>query len=386
MKDWSDILKTLESFPKVELEDIRRFFGAKMPSHVRKGELASRLCAFIIDKPSEWLGHMLERDLRLLKKLVDAGPEVPIYLDFPDYPSVLETVRLIGSDVSDGNFRMMWIPKQFYDVVAPHIDEAIREGEENGMFEMERAALGYLQLYGVVTMDEFFDRMLDYWEYSCRHSIEAFVSILHDSPVMKLCRCDVDGDRYLSAPNVFDHLSILQSRKSYPSVKGYKKFTPEEAIKAGTGSPLFVYGLDTKEGKALVRMLSDLGYSGEDLLREEHDIWVNSQMASKDDTTEALFMGVIRKQDDIESFDDYDTSMGIVASYANSLPKWLLCGHSSNEMNCLKVMLQSEEDPMEALIRKNPLMGLFVPPAPADAPCPCGSGFTYRNCHGKYRN
>lgn len=178
----STIFKALESFPRVELEDIRQYFGADVPTKVRKSEFVDRLGAYIIEKPAEWLGRMLERDLRLLKRLVDAGPGVPLYLDYPDFPSVLETIRLLGSDTSDENFREVWIPKDFYDVVAPHIDNVLMEGQESGLFETEQAALGYLSLYGIMTTDEFFDCMLDYWEYSGRHSIEYFTNMVYDSP------------------------------------------------------------------------------------------------------------------------------------------------------------------------------------------------------------
>ncbi len=103
MKEGRTILEVLESFLKVELEDIRRYFGAEVPVRARKKELVDKLAGYIVAKPAEWLGKMLERDLRLLAKLVDAGPEVPVYLEYPDYPSVLETIRLLGSDTSDSS-------------------------------------------------------------------------------------------------------------------------------------------------------------------------------------------------------------------------------------------------------------------------------------------
>lgn len=377
------IFKALESFPRVELEDIRRYFGADVPSKVRKPEFVDRLGAYIIERPAEWLGRMLERDLRLLKRLVDAGPGVPLYLDYPDFPSVLETVKLLGSDTSDENFREVWITKDLYDVVAPHIDNVLKEGRESGLFETDQAALGYLCLYGVMTVEEFFDCMLDYWEYSGRHSIEHFTNIVYDSPVMKLCRIDSGGERYMSAPNIFNPEEILKGRNEYPGVSSLRRFTPQEALEAGAGSPYFVYGLDSEEGRRLVEMLGNLGYAGEDLVREEHDIWMNAQMIGKDDTTEAIFASVSCKQDDIDSFEDYNDCMEVVAAYANTLPKWLLRGYSSNEKNCLKVILQSEDDPLQAMIKKNPVLGLFIPPTPQDAPCPCGSRLSYRNCHGK---
>lgn len=385
MKDSFDIFSTLESFPRPELEDIRQYFGASFPSHVRKSDFVARLGSFIIDKPSEWLGRMLERDVRLLQNLVNAGPEVPVAMEYPDYPSVLETVHLIGSDTSDPDFRTLWIPKQLYDVVAPCIDAAIIDGEVSGRFEMERASLGYLQLHGVLTTDEYYDCMVDYWGYAARQDIHDFVHDLYDSPVLRLCRTDIDGVSYVAAPNIIDPGSVIKGREDHRDVT-MMKFTPQQAIAAGTGAPFFVFGLDSEEGKALVEMLASLGYSGRELVREEHDIWMNSQMVAKDDSTELIFSSVNRLQDEIESFDEYDRCMEIVADYANSLPKWLLRGHSSTELNRLKVILQSEDDPLEALVRKNPLLGLFVPPAPSDALCPCGSNLTYRNCHGRYRN
>ncbi|MBQ8061597.1 MAG: SEC-C domain-containing protein [Bacteroidales bacterium] len=377
------IFKALESFPKLELEDIRHYFGAELPSRVRKSELVERLGAYIVERPDAWLGKMLERDLRLLKKLVEAGPEVPVYLEYPDFPSVLETVKLLGSDTSDENFRCVWIPKEMYDIVAGHIDEALHAGEEDGTFEMERAALGYLNLYGVMTIDEFYDKMVDYCEWSGRWSVEDFAMKLSGSPVMKLCRLDIGGEPYVCAPNIFEPEEIVTGRKEYPGVEEFKPFTPEDAIKAGAGSPYFVFGLDTPEGLRLVEMLDNLGYSGEDLVHEEHDIWMNAQMVGGDDSTEAIFSSVSRMQDKIDSFEDYNACMEVVSAYANSLPKWLLRGHSADEVNCLKVILQSEEDPVTAMIRRNPLLGLYVRPVPADDPCPCGSGLSYRFCHGR---
>lgn len=379
----SIIISALDSFPKVELEDIRHYFGADFPVRVRKSEFVDKLGAYIVEKPSEWLGKMLERDLRLLKRLVEAGPEVPLYLEYPDFPTVLETVKLLGSDNTDENFREVWIPKEMYDIVSPHIDRVLEAGESDGSFELERAALGYLNLYGVLTADEFFGKMLDYCDWAARWSVEEFTLRLSLSPVLKLCRFDIGGEPYLCAPSIFNPEAIVSGRKEFPSVAGLRHFSPEEAIEAGKGSPDFVFGLGTEEGRRLVEMLDNLGYSGNDLVLEEHDIWMNSQMTGGDDATEAIFSCVTRMQDKIDSFEDYDACMEVVAAYANSLPKWLLQGYSANEVNCLKVILQSEEDPVRAMIRKNPLMGLYVPPAAPDEPCPCGCGLSYRFCHGR---
>ena len=380
------IFKTLGTFQKVDLEDIRHFVGADVPSRARKGEFVERLGAFIVERPEKWLGNMLERDLRLLQTLVEAGPEVPVAVEYPDYPTVLETVGLLGTSVSEEDYKEVWIPKELYDIVSPHILEAIARGEEDGSFEMERAAFGYLNLYGVMTVDEFYDKMLEYNLWAGRWSMEEFTGRLAASPSFKLCMIDIDGENCVSAPGIYEPSKIVSGRKEYPDMGGLRHFTPEEALEAGSGSPEFVFGLRSEEGKRLVEMLVNLGYSGEEMVFEEHDIWMNSQMVWGDDATEEIFGCVTDRQDDIESFEDYNACMEIVAAYANSLPKWLLCGYSSNEANCLKVVLQSEEDPLMESIRKNPYMSLYVPPVPMDDPCPCGSGLSYRLCHGRNPN
>ena len=382
----SVVISALGAFHKVDLEDIRHFFGADVPSHIRKSEFVQRLGAFIVERPGEWLRNMLERDLRLLLTLVEAGPEVPVTLEYPDYPTVLETVGLLGVDTSDQDYKEVWIPKEIYDIVSPHIRATISLREADGSFEMERAALGYLVLYGILTVDEFYDKMLDYNDWANRWDADTFTTMLVKSPVFKLCRIDLEGELYVCAPGIYEPATIISGRKDYPDLGGLRHFTPEEAIEAGSGAPEFVFGLGSPEGKRLVEMLLNLGYSGRELVLEEHDIWMNSQMIWGDDSTEDIFGCVTEKQDDIETFEDYNDCMEIVAAYANSLPKWLLLGHSSTEANCLKVILQSEDDSMMDLIRKNPYMSLYVPPVTMDEPCPCGSGLSYRLCHGRNLN
>ena len=380
------IYDALGDFAKVDLEDIRHFFGADFPLRIRRSEFIDRLGAFIVERPQEWLRHMLERDLRLLKKLVAAGPEVPLNLSYPDFPTVLETVKFLGTDTSDQDFREVWIPKEVYDIVAPHIDAVISEKEADGSFEMERAALGYLNLYGVMTVDEFYEKMLDYCLWARRWRIDVFSRLLSASPVLKLCRFDIGGEPYVCAPGVGDPEDVAARRKDYPDIDGLRPFTPEDALEAGAGSPDFVFGLGTEEGRRLLEMLDNLGYSAEEKVWEAHDIWMNSQMAGDDEAAEAVFSCVTSLQDEIESFEDYNACMEVVAAYANTLPKWLLKGYSPNETKCLKVILQTEEDPLTSFVRQNPLMGLFIHPVPADDPCPCGSGISYRFCHGRVLN
>nr|MCR5003811.1 SEC-C domain-containing protein [Bacteroidales bacterium] len=99
-------------------------------------------------------------------------------------------------------------------------------------------------------------------------------------------------------------------------------------------------------------------------------------------------------------FETYQQCMQKVADYSNSLPKWLLKGQTPNEADLLKVVLRSEEkewapefklpEPTVSEGFNNPLldnmMPFAIPHVAMNDPCPCGSGLSYRHCHGKHLN
>lgn len=377
------ILLNLESFRKVELYDIQHFFGAGLSKRYRKDEMVSKLGALIIERPKKWLCRMLERDLRLLKMLIDAGPEVKVSLNYPEYPSILETVLLIDTDTSDVSRRRLSISKDFYDVTSPYIDYALEQGEKSGRFKMERAALGYLALYGVMTIDMFAKKMNDFRLAETDEDPVAFGRLLVNSPVCKICTYDSD---YMTFPSIDDPKVILDGRKDFKEIRSFKQFKPKDALRAGENAPYFRFGLGTKEGRGVAKMLRSLGYSEQEIAEEEHFMWMNSQMERKPDNTEAVFASVLRRQDSLNTFEEFKECMQAVAAYSNSLPKWMLCGYSPNEVNLMKVVLRAGMDPYEEIRKMNPAFGLYVHPVDPDAPCPCGSGLSYKFCHGRYLN
>lgn len=377
----------LRSFKKKELEDLRSYFGAHIPSSLRKEEFAREFADFIFDCPQVWLEMMLERDLRLLRQILDQDPGMPLSIAYSDYPSILELVGLVDFDDSDPDFQRVWISDELRGAISPVIDAVIEDHEKCGVFELERAALGYLNLYGVLEFDEFLKMICDYGQHLSGLDFDRFNFLLLESPVLKLCRCVRDGCDYLCSPLVLDIDQVLDRRAEFADLaKTPKSFTPEEAVKAGTGSPFFAFGLETKEGKDFVQMLLRLGYQGDELLQQEHDVWISSQMVEQDADTMEIFSAVMSMEDSMSN-EEFDDCMRTIASYANSLPKWALSGNSSDDLGCMKVVFQTDDDSQwDDLRKENPLLRFFVPPAPADAPCPCGSGLSYRLCHGKLKN
>ena len=415
------LISILNGFQKLELEDLGNILGSDVSSRMKKSEMVARLAGYLEDKPRRWLSHLMERDIRLLKRLVHAGPEKVQYLDFPDYPSILEMGRLVEWDDSDQNYHKVWIRREVYDIVAPHVDQALHTGEKSGRFEIERVGLGYLNLYGVLPTDHFLDLMADYFDTGSRLGFDELVKVLRSSPLIKLCRyTDAHGD-YLCSPCVADPEGVFQMREEAGLGDRFHRFTREEVYEAGSGAPYFNVSMKTPEGKALEAMLRQLDYEGFDLVKTLHDIWMEAQDPVEN---EALYDVLFDNQDRLNSYRAFHDCFLLIAAYANCVPKWVLNGFSAAETGHYLVEegdcpdWQSEElEPLEdgpepwtmprptisegytdeieadaalkalsGMLPEGFPFGLAIPHVAQDDPCPCGSGLRYGHCHGKNLN
>ena len=414
------LINILNGFQKLELEDLGNILGSDVSSRMKKSEMVARLALYLQDKPRRWLSHLMERDIRLLKRLVHAGPEKIQYLDFPDYPSILEMGRLVEWDDSDENFHKVWIRREVYDIVAPHVDQALHTGEKSGRFEIERVGLGFLNLYGVLPTNHFLDLMADYFETGHKVGFDALVKVLRSSPLIKLCRyTDAHGD-YLCSPCVADPEGVFQMREDAGIGERFQAFTPEEVYEAGAGAPYFTVSMKTPEGKALEEMLKSLDYEGFDLVKTLHDIWMEAQDPVGN---EALWDVLYDNQDRLGNYQAFHACFLKIAEYVNRIPKWVLNGFSASETGYYLVgnddcpEREAETAPLEdgpaprtmprptisegysdeiekddalkalsAMMPEGFPFGMAIPHVAPDDPCPCGSGLRYSRCHGKMLN
>ena len=407
-QEQNTIFKTLEGFTKAKLVQLGYFMRSGVSSACRKREFLERFCKYLAEKPLNWLCILPETDLRLLKKLVEAGPEVPVFLEYPAFPMILVAFGLIGSDQSGDRVHKTWISKELFDIVSPVIDKAIRRGENDGSFESDQAILGYLSFYGVMTLDELYSCLTEYWEFHCKNAEELFNSGLYDrrrlriweftkrqnihkvwdmyreSTVGALCTYDIGDTRYMIYPSILDPEAVLSGRKGYSFVSRFHHFSPREALDAAQRCPFFAPGIESESGSRLAEMLDRLGYKGDSLMRAEYDIWVNSQMTADFEGLKGLFRSVSEKEEEIDSFEEYFKCFQIVADFANSVPKWLLRGYSASETSHMKVVLSCSDNEVNAVLIDDPALAFSVPPVAPDEPCPCGSGLSYRLCHGRH--
>ena len=398
----------LDGFQKPELQDLGNILGNDLSPKMRKSQLVDQLDTYLRGEPRRWMSHLMERDVRLLKDLVHAGPDKIQYQDFADYPSLLEVTGLVEYDDSDENFHKVWISREVYDIVAPDVEKVFRSCEKNGQFEVERIGLGYLNLYGILPTERFIDLMMNWYESAHGTDFRELTRILHTSPLVKMYRYNDQWGDYVCSPcieNIDEVFSLRESLKQFI----FPPFSAQEAREAGAGAPYFTIGLKTPEGMRLEQMYRRVGYEGFDLVKAVHDTWMESQFTAQqnDALLQPLVDSPLCPELDKQS---WEACCEIVMAYANSVPKWVLCGRSAVQAQQCLANWTFQEPEEEASAREpseeypqwnmpEPTvsegfgkdlsedylpMGFAVPHVAPDDPCPCGSGLRYCHCHGKF--
>ena len=388
-------------FTKDELTSILDFFDEPPAKGEKKAGLVEKTAALIGGNPRAWMYMLTESDLMLLRDLVSAGPGEWVELLNPDYPSLLEMLNLIYIDDRDKDYVYACIDEALFSPVATIIDHVIAEKRVDGSFETERLALGLLNLYGVITVDAFVRQAFDMME-GTENGSEVFARIA-ENRLIAIQRATYKGEMYLVSPYAYEYERLIDGWEEFKDMKDFASFTKDEALHAGSDAPFCAFGYGTPEYAAAWDVLEDLGYDRQDILDCLNEVWVNSQYATDEACAEAMFSCINDKIDEIDSFDEYRKYIDTIAAYANSVPKWLLKGHSSTESNLLKLSIQVDESAFEDDTSEpegtkkepgelpGPLNEIYrysmaVRHVGPDDPCPCGSGLSYRRCHGKNLN
>ena len=391
---YESLADILSERPLEELEAALDYFNAWPRRGHRKQDLVKALEALLSEHPAKWLEKLPEGDLRILSRLCDAGPEVPVDLIPSDYPMVVEVLHLADFDKSgDPDLVSASIPSALYGLIAKEIDGVIKSKESNGAIAIERLALGALHTYGVIPLATFVDYI--FCQYDTVEQMRSFAASLTACPVIKLYQEEYKGVTYMVSPDVEDLEDLMRKRrKLYKSVRTYARLAQDNYISCGIGSPFCAYGDNLPQGKALRDMLYKVGYEGEELDFAMHSVWINAQYEPDERNLDILMAPITHRDADIETYEEFLECAGIILDYVNSVPKWLLKGHSAEETGLMLYSIpdgyfEEEFEEYASGEISEELMRYFdnanqVRPVYPDDPCPCGSGLSYRLCHGKY--
>ena len=389
----TEAIKYFNQFHKDELSTILSYFEREIPKKAKKAELVELVTEFIGGHPREWLYRLPERDLRLMRMLCNAGPENWMEMISPEYPSVAAVLGLIYVDDNSFDEVMASIDRTLYFPVASIIDQVIKEKENDGSFEIERLALGLLNIYGAIPVENFVENVFGMFDED--ETGKDVTLAMAECPIISINRLAYKDNIYLISPYAYDYEAIIDGREEFEEIREFPVYTKKDVIGAGTHSPFCAFR--NEEYYAVKEILDGFGYDEDEIEREIHRIWMNSQHASDDESTEAIFNCINSRIEEIDSFDTYRHYIDIIAAYANSIPKWLLKGSTSKDAGLLQLsikvedmMTDAEEEstdeealgPLKEFYKYNMAVRHVAP----DDPCPCGSGLSYCRCHGKRLN
>lgn len=398
----------LSDYTKPQLEDLRDLLGEPGLRNRSKAGLVEELYGYLRGEPRRWLSRLTERDLRQLRELVHAGPDKVKIQALSSYPTLLEAAGLVSTDDTDENTHKVWIGPELYDIVRKDVDEVLHAGEQSGRFELERMGIGYLNLCGVVPVDRLLTVVADcYCQKYRRANRNKVIKDIFNSPWYKLYHCIDENGEYLASPCLNAPEELFPIRNAMGAHHYAEDFTADRLYESGCGAPYFSVGMKTPQGLRLEAMYRRVGYTGFDLTLALHDTWVESQYTSQpnEELFGPLMDSPLASQLDRES---WMSCVQIVADYANSVPKWFLCGKTAAEEGKGLVDIGPEENAetpsnsqeypnmwtmpeptisegyaSEMFYEDYPL-GFAIPHVAPDDPCPCGSGLRYCRCHGRY--
>ena len=389
----NSISDILNSRSKEEIEATLDYFDALPVRHSRKQDLVRTLSSYL-SSPKVWLDKLMEQDLRLLQTLCKAGPDNSVDMIPSDYPSVVEVLRFVDTGQADSEDMMrLSIPPVFYELIAKEIDAVISRKEKDGSFALEHLILGAVNIFGVVPLHTFVDCIfMDFEDFT---EMREFALKIARHPAIRLYQEEYKGESYLVSPYVDRFEELMRTRRDrYKQIRKYAKASHHEAEGCGVNSPFCSYGLDTAEGMALTEMLSAIGYEGESLFAAAHTVWLNAQYEPDGHNLDMLLSVISDIADEIDTLERFTDYANRILDYANSVPKWLLKGHSADDTGLMVYSVTTEyleelygaelsETENEEVMRFFDKVNKVRPVGPDD-PCPCGSGLSYRFCHGRH--
>lgn len=403
----NDLRTLLMKEEKQELHFMAGCMGLRVGVSYPKKVMVERIRDFMLTSPAAWLEGLLEIDLRMLEKGLEAGKEQ--WLPFPNvtFMSTLENLHAIEISEDEYGEPIYAVVPEIYDAIGGVLGDIIKKKEENGSFMIDKIALGITNVYGTIPLMKFFSALEKVFKAVNGRSVT--IEDTRKSILMMSISEEENGNVYFCTPYFHYRSEILAMRKQYKyNGSAYAPIDVAKVLASAENLPFCAYGADTPEGRAVLEVMRTIGLNREQALEELHYIWLYSQFPMNSDSTEMMFSAIDEVLDHVGHFDEYESFVNTIAAYANSVPKWLLRGHTANEANLLKVTIASEERDAEGeapadgesafidfLHKSLPRpesatdvskYGISIKRVGLSDPCPCGSGLTYGRCHGKHIN
>lgn len=373
---------------KVELGETAAFFLIQLRPSDRKAVMVEKILTAFRDDTLRCLERLPFYELRNLRMLVSLGRGNDMLIPEPLPPLFLYLFGLVVDGSEEDDYKYGWgpllklrLPGDLYDIVAPHIGTAVCDIEKSDRLGYERFLWGCLTIYGCLSVHE----LLELWRgFNPEESQERFIDFLESyAPTRYLS--DWTGD-YLAYPDV-DRVELFAELHGGGFWgKPLAEVSLDDILSAGKTTPYNFPFASHPEGEALCDALAAVGQGGDAAAIRMHWLW--HALQDSEGGEEGLQDLAARILKDVRVLSDGKArALGrAIEAYINAIPVWAFRGRTSTEMMLGDSPLLKQNDAARAFLAHQ-MSGIYKAASAhglgANAPCPCGSGLRYRDCHGK---
>ncbi|OCW95740.1 hypothetical protein A9168_00100 [Macellibacteroides sp. HH-ZS] len=373
---------------KDDLIRMAEILGIRIVKSKKKSELAKVIADVILLQPLVLLTKLSFKEVSKLNEIVLSEKHYATYN--PD--SLSDSLYEIGlTDIyhtKDRFFEVIY--SDLNEALTPIIGDFAESSHYKDKYRREQLVLGLINIYGVLWLEEI-EKL--FYKYESQKSSVSFVETVSGSYLLSILEVkDAKGQNTIYVASSVEDLeaTILGIKERKLILKS--EFTLEEVMAAGD----FNFPIPPlKKTDKIFTLLKEMSKS-----QYETDQWISEFwciLNQEKDLNHILSELSIFFPDSVRM----DKAISIVVDFANSLPKWILRGSSSEEIfmkyeqpilnpqppqivmgpNMQKAEISISQQQVNVLWDKR--MTSASNKIGRNDPCPCGRGKKYKHCCGK---
>lgn len=334
----------------IEINDLlgcAAILGLKIDTKASEEEIRRQYIEGVLSDPYDILCRLPNEDTAMLETAQNEHDNRVFYPDNYRMP-LLYHYGFADEDWDEDGNRVIQIAKDFADAMSPHLATASEEPANMGRLIMEAVIDGLANLFGEIRLDEakrYIKMVFDHKEDLNVDRLSQLVmghSLLLDWMAVPL------GPAHQSVYELPDDQVVFLSlygwntpeklrdkiaqRQTIPSRRDY---TMEEIIQSSSVQPT----IPNPEAKHFHRFLqTTLGYDEEEAKEISFNLWYRAQHEEDESFEDGTYQDyftkeVLRQAPKRIGMKQMNEAISALTNYMNAMPRWILKGHSPNEVN-----------------------------------------------------
>lgn len=342
-----------------------KHLGINLSSKLRKIARVRAIANCLTKFPQEVVKKLPSYILQLFMNVMDGKVSSHQYEFYLNY-LLFDTFGLVYSYEGDDNLPRF--QSGLVGVYKPIIEAEMRRRRETGLYKLEQYVIGFTNLYGSMSMDDF-HRALDESDYVCKTNDTSYRHFEELVNILSLNLYFLDDGILYGSPFCVQDCDIQD--------KYDQKLFDEDFILAMGEVPFIKFNLPS--AMRLESYMESKGIPHDEIQLAMTEMWWHhlSQSTNKE------FLNIIgRYSPDVRTAAELYTA---AVDFVNDLPMWQYKGHSANEVKEIEERKKRERDIRcgRNIIGYTPPKITFSKKPGRNDPCPCGSGKKYKHCCGR---